>query len=610
VGSAPHPSAAPIRFDCAELAQRALRAAARAPTMRLARRTRRSNEPSMQQRWLPFLSLCAVAGGGTIPAQGTVADRIADLQQHLRSLEAVQPAAPTEDDLDVLDAASVDPSRFTARDVAALVLCLRFTQSLKPAESTALAAFVTTGEGKALGATLAFPLALRGEYDVAARMLAAGLEDTPPERRAYGTWKRWELFFRGREDSRASTRDFTFALLSCFEQGGDVQRRVIGDVLGKPGMSLDDAKQMRAEIRHACEVAAATGAAAAEMLDSDLQRIWVEDHGRLRQVTRQRMARRQSDHVEIRLSRREKPDAPPVEWGRLIGKHLSAGEDELGMLETVRGLAVLAHDPLADFDPGKGPIAVYPAADTEAELRARREGIAAALCITLGAGRVAALTAAHELPPDAGRDSRIADVAREALAAARAAASRIHELATTGARTGGDDQSVLEQLRAAGAHACALLVEVRRGVAAPTGPGSWRDMAFVRMGTDVVARETRGRTHVLQQSDRVQIVELTTTQIQGRSSPTFRATVTALRREDLAAALQLLELVPKDGVLSLLVNLRRTVPSLVAEVTPGTDASACVYCEDAREVAIACDGEEHRQELLAVLKQLAVAAGR
>jgi hypothetical protein len=118
--------------------------------------------------------------------------------------------------------------------------------------------------------------------------------------------------------------------------------------------------------------------------------VWMEDYKGLRQVTRAELNRRgnpDANYIEIRLARPGPAGSPQVVWGKLIGTRGMGGDggQEEGILAAARQIGRLANDPMEDFDPGAGRIAIY-LSDDEADddwkgarLRFRRESLSAAL---------------------------------------------------------------------------------------------------------------------------------------------------------------------------------------------------------------------------------------
>src|SRR5262249_30501168 len=176
--------------------------------------------------------ICALA-----QADAALRLRMEKLTEQLKAATTTEPARLTDADLDLLEQAKIDTEAFTPHDVAAIVLTLRFGQSLREQDWGQAAAYAASKEGRALTWMMFVLCVQRGRMDDAAQLVTGAVREASKEQRSYSTWKRWETFFAARPDVQQLTHDFVLALLRRVEQGDETEQGVVADLLDKPGLT-------------------------------------------------------------------------------------------------------------------------------------------------------------------------------------------------------------------------------------------------------------------------------------------------------------------------------------------------------------------------------------
>lgn len=194
--------------------------------------------------------LIAVLAGCSGSSQGRahVFELLRDLRSQIELAAGKDSASLTQGDVELLDRAHVDRERFAGRDLAAFVLLLRFSESLRETDLPAVEDFGASEDGIEVRWLLAFLLIDKDRLDGAARLIVAALVQMPADNRAYRLWKWWEWSFGPRPDLEMLTRRLSHALLRRFEQGDATERAVVADLFGNPGMTESDLPAMRASI--------------------------------------------------------------------------------------------------------------------------------------------------------------------------------------------------------------------------------------------------------------------------------------------------------------------------------------------------------------------------
>lgn len=536
----------------------------------------------------------AFAGAAAAQAEGPTLEQMRRVCSETRATLAKEPPTLTDADFLLLDEIELPPGSITPRDMAALLVPLRFVFGVKDEHVADVATFSLTDEGAALRVPLLFRAVGTKSHDLAARILAALAIGLPKDRRSYGTWKRVETFFGPREDFLRIHHDLTMALLTLFETASEQERDAIADLFSRPGMQNADLPAMR---RTAEQDAKAIEEEMQSMWDAlDAQDahlppvVWIEDRRGLRQVERRTLTRSQRAPVrsEIRFGKAAANDEQMTAWGTLVSSTDDHDGDRLADTHAIlRDVAALVGDADGDFVSRCGVIQIFPRKG--AESRAKNEPtqpLADAMADVIGETAVV-IALASSCPPVA-VPAEVRDRAREFLATVRANARSMHDAhnaAVRGDPIPDDLGEHLAPLRAAGKKLQECLPIVRAcAIAADTG--TFRSMSLA-------ARHTR--IHIGADEVRAFAIDESRVEMFAMSRAVLRAATFSLSQSDAMA--------PGDDRARPAITV--TASSLPVPRCFTSDANSSRWEPDVR---IACDTVEHATELLAALRQFA--AGR
>jgi len=567
--------------------------------------------------WISFVvsvlfgSACAQLQEDTRHKLREFTDRVVQATSAAKTSSAPTMTMLTAEDLELLDAAKVATDRFTPDDLGQLVDMLRFAKTLRDEELPAVEEFGASVEGRTIRWPLVFVLVDRKRFDGAARLVVASALLRPQDERSFATWKWWETAYGTRDDYFRITRDVSLALLKRFENGTDVERRAIADVLGEKDLTMRDLPALRGRVEKStkeAEVAWEETWAGIDRQESHKPaKVWIEDRRGLREIDRPALhrAQRSWERWEIRLAGRAGADAPRRDWGTLVVPRDDYGEEVPLLHQRLLEVAEAAGDMRGDLESRVGVIAVMSGhGEVSHPVTERIDAIAKALhgALSTWAGVFAA--GKDTVPGTPSRAAERTVCAKTVLAAARAAAVRIAELTNEAGRNQApeakDDVAVLVPLEAAGS----CLARSRLDSAAKDEGNGWRDMLFRDGPSKATPGEADGRTCVMVNGDRLTIVEFEFAAPSDTEAAHCGVTLARIRSEDLRDA----TIAPSDG-LAVLVIAKRPIGRHRVDLPTGSRAAGIRRVELSK-ISIRCDTETHRQELIAELKRLAPGAGR